>query len=264
MNRADYLTPILERKRREVERRLRHAARRRGQQPAAAGAARAIAALRRAPGALPRVIGEIKRRSPSAGEIRPRAVGDVVQLARAYQAGGAAAISVLCDGAGFGGCVLDLRRAAGATQLPTLFKEFVLDEVQLDLARAAGANMALLIVRALPRERLHALVKSALERDIAPVVEAANADEINVALETGAQIVGINARDLGTFSVDKSAAVRALASIPEDRIAVHMSGVHTAADVREIASGRADAILVGESLMRAADPAAKLRELLGG
>jgi indole-3-glycerol phosphate synthase len=210
------------------------------------------------------VIAEIKRRSPSAGEIRRRERGDVAQLANAYVAGGAAAISVLCDNPGFGGCALDLRRAVRAVSVPVpiLFKEFVLDEVQLDLARAAGASMALLIVRALTEARLHALVRAANERGLAPVVEAASAEEVRIALETGATIVGVNARDLGTFRVDKAAAVRALANIPTDRIAVHMSGVHSAADVRDLAAGRADAILVGESLMRAPDPTRKLRELL--
>jgi indole-3-glycerol phosphate synthase len=211
---------------------------------------------------LPRVIAEIKRRSPSAGEIRRRERGDVAQLATAYVAGGAAAISVLCDGPGFGGCALDLRRAAGAVSVPILFKEFVLDEVQLDLACAAGASMALLIVRALTNERLHGLVRGAYERGLAPVVEAANADEVRIALETSAEIVGVNARDLGTFRIDKAAPARALASIPADRIAIHMSGVHGAPDLREIAAGRADAVLVGESLMRAPDPTRKLRELL--
>lgn len=271
---TDYLAPILERKKLEVERRRRHAAARaRGLQPSAAGARAAssrapagadlaMAALRREPGGRPRVIAEIKRRSPSAGEIRRRERGDVAQLATAYVAGGAAAISVLCDNRGFGGCALDLRRAARAVSAPILFKEFVLDEVQLDVAVAAGASLALLIVRALTEERLNALVRAAHERGLAPVVEAANGDELRIALDTGARIVGVNARDLGTFRVDKAAAVRALASIPADRIAVHMSGVHGAQDVRDVAAGRADAILVGESLMRAPDPTRKLRELL--
>jgi indole-3-glycerol phosphate synthase len=276
MGGVDYLALILERKRIEVERRLRHAAARASSQRTAAGAlpltaasersvslaAGAIAALRRPPGELPRVIAEIKRRSPSAGEIRARERGDVAQLANAYVAGGAAAISVLCDGPGFGGGPLDVRRAARAVSVPILFKEFVLDEVQLDVAQAVGASMALLIVRALSKERLHVLVRAAIERGLAPVVEAANADELRTAIETGAAIVGVNARDLGTFRVDKTAAVRALASIPPDRVAVHMSGVHGASDLRDVAHGRADAILIGESLMRAPDPTRKLRELL--
>jgi indole-3-glycerol phosphate synthase len=209
------------------------------------------------------VIAEIKRRSPSAGEIRAHERGDVARIARAYTEGGAAAVSVLCDGPGFGGCVLDLRRATRAVAAPVLFKEFVLDELQLDLARAAGAHMVLLLVRALSTERLNALVRATIERGMAPVVEAADADELLVAIDTGADILGVNARDLRTFRVDKAAAQRALASIPAERIAIHMSGVHTPSDLGEVAAGRADAVLVGESLMRAADPTRKLRELLG-
>lgn len=261
---VDYLVPILERKRIEVERRRRHASARKlhSGEMGRDLASRAIAALRRAPGEPPRVIAEIKRRSPSAGEIRARALGDAASIARAYVAGGASAISVLCDGPGFGGSALDVRRAVHAVAAPVLFKEFVLDELQLDVARAVGASMALLIVRALSTERLHQLVAAAHERGLAPVVEAANADELRVALETDAAIVGVNARDLRTFRVDKLAATRALAAIPEGRIAVHMSGVHGASDLRDVSAGRADAVLIGESLMRAPDPTHKLRELL--
>jgi indole-3-glycerol phosphate synthase len=261
---VDYLTPILERKQKEVVRRQRHA--RRASQLMAADAERgtlALQALRRPAGALPRVIAEIKRRSPSAGEIRRREHGDIEALARAYGEGGAAAVSVLCDGPGFGGSPLDLRRAARASALPLLFKEFVLDEVQLDLARALGSHMVLLLVRALPGLRLRALVDATLERGLSPVVEAADANELQAALATRATLIGVNARDLRTFRVDKSAAQSALAQIPAERIAIHMSGVHTPQDLAEVASGRADAVLIGESLMRAENPASKLRELLG-
>jgi indole-3-glycerol phosphate synthase len=261
---GDYLTPILERKHKEVSRRKRH--RLGSMQLTAAEPERGtpvLAALRRPAGALPRVIAEIKRQSPSAGEIRRRERGDIAVLARAYQQGGAAAISVLCDGPGFGGSVLDLRRAARASALPLLFKEFVLDEVQLDLARAAGAHMVLLIVRALSGSRLTALVDATLERGLAPVVEAADAGELRAALATRATLIGVNARDLRTFRVDKAAAASALSQIPSERIAIHMSGIHAPEDLADVARGRADAVLVGESLMRAPDPAQKLRELLG-
>ncbi|HKP57159.1 MAG TPA: indole-3-glycerol phosphate synthase TrpC [Polyangiales bacterium] len=260
---GDYLTPILARKQKEVARRKRRAA---VVVPLTAADAErgrlALDALRRPAGGAPRVIAEIKRRSPSAGEIRKRERGDIASLAGSYQRGGAAAISVLCDGPGFGGSVLDLRRAARASALPLLFKEFVLDEVQLDLARAIGAHMVLLIVRAIPGPRLAALVDATLERGLAPVVEAADARELDAALATRATLVGVNARDLRTFGVDRSAAVSALARIPGDRIAIHMSGIRTAEDLAEVGSGRADAVLIGESLMRASDPARKLRELL--
>lgn len=265
MTALDYLTPILERKRLENARRTRHVKLRAGFAPLS-GIARARGAeraLRREAGAGPRIIAEIKRQSPSAGAIRPFEHGDIPWLAREYAAGGAAAISVLCDRAGFGGSVLDLRRAAHAVSVPLLFKEFVLDELQLDLAARAGASMALLIVRALSPERLHMLCDAALERGLAPVMEAANLEEVEVALETRATIVGVNARDLRTFKVDPAAAQQVLAAIPSDRIAVHMSGVHSAADYTAIAQGRADAVLIGESLMRAPIPSIKLRELQG-
>jgi indole-3-glycerol phosphate synthase len=264
---TDYLTPILERKRREVARRQRHTGARGVvvTRTLAASEARwplAHAALRRAPGKAPRVIAEIKRRSPSAGAIRPWSRGDVAGIARDYVAGGASAISVLCDRAGFGGSVLDLRRAARTVSTPLLFKEFVLEELQITLAARAGAHMVLLLVRALTREQLHRLCDAALRCGLAPVVEAADGDELERALETSATIIGVNARDLKTFKVDPQAAQRALQRIPPERIAVHMSGIHHADDYRAVAAGRADAVLIGESLMRAHKPADKLRELL--
>jgi indole-3-glycerol phosphate synthase len=263
----DYLTAILERKRRELLRRRRHQLRARVPVVGAAResrAAAAVQALRRAPDGSPRVIAEIKRRSPSRGELRARERGDIELLARAYVAGGAAAVSVLCDGPGFGGSPLDLRRAARCVTVPLLFKEFVLDELQIELARALGAHMVLLIVRALPSRRLSALVDATLAAGMAPVVEAADARELESALATSATIIGVNARDLGSFQVDTSAAQSALASVPADRVAVHMSGVHTRADFLTIRRGRADAVLIGESLMRSATPSQQLAELLRG
>ena len=263
MANLDYLTPILERKRRENARRASHV-QLHARLATVVDVGRSQAAelaLQRQPGGGPRIIAEIKRRSPSAGSIRPYARGDIAWLAREYVAGGAAAISVLCDRVGFGGTALDLRRASAAVSVPLLFKEFVLEELQLQLAARTGASMALLLVRALSAPRLNALCDAALSLGVAPVVEAANAAEVSVALGTRARIVGVNARDLRTFKVDPQAAQQALALIPRDRIAVHMSGVHSAADYKNIAQGRADAVLIGESLMRADRPSAKLREL---
>lgn len=258
----DFLTPILERKARENVRRARHE-RARVPAPDATGRAElAYRALQRMAGEQPRIIAEIKRASPSAGSIRPYARGDIAWLAEEYVRGGAAAVSVLCDGKGFGGSALDLRRASRAISAPLLFKEFVLDELQVQLAQRVGAHMVLLLVRALPKQRLHVMCEAVLAAGLAPVVEAANAAEVELALRTNARIVGVNARDLRTFKVDPRAAHAALCMIPADRIAVHMSGVRTRADYREIAQGRADALLVGESLMRAEQPSAKLRELL--
>lgn len=263
MSSTDYLTPILERKRRELQRRSRHRRRAASTPVDPTRATYALAALKRQRGGAPRIIAEIKRRSPSRGELRAYERGDVSVLARAYVAGGAAAVSVLCDGPGFAGSPLDLRRAAQSVSVPVLFKEFVLHELQIELARAVGAHMVLLVVRALEPARLSALVEATLAAGMAPIVEAADAEELALALDTRASIVGVNARDLRSFQVETSAAQQALAIIPEDRIAVHMSGVHTRADFLRIAEGRADAVLIGESLMRAPHPEEQLQKLLG-
>jgi indole-3-glycerol phosphate synthase len=260
----DHLARIVERKRVEVQRRLRRSA------TFAALAERAplsaiesaIAALRRPPGQLPRVIAEIKLKSPSAGTIRARRPTELAAIAVSYQAAGAAAVSVLCDGPGFGGSVLDLARIARRVSLPVLFKEFVLHEVQLDLARAAGARLVLLLVRVLADADLRRLIAAARARGLEPVVEAADAEELTRALALDTRIVGINARDLRSFGVDADAALGLVARIPPDRIAIFMSGIRSAADLQRVAATRADAVLVGEGLMRAADPGAALRALL--
>jgi indole-3-glycerol phosphate synthase len=263
---VDLLTPIFERKRREIERRRRHAlACTADREPLAADATRgadALRALRRQPGQPPRVIAEIKRRSPSAGVIRAHALGDIEHIASAYELGGASAVSVLCDRVGFGGSLLDLRRASRAIDLPLLFKEFVLDEIQVEMAQRVGAHMVLLLVRAMSPERLAALVDVVLAHGMAPVVEAADAREVQLALCTRAEIIGVNARDLKTFRVDPEGAQAALALIPRERIAVHMSGVQSAETFLRVASSRAHAVLIGEGLMRAQDPTLRLRELL--
>jgi indole-3-glycerol phosphate synthase len=264
---GEFLDRILERKRVEIARRKRH-----GKQLAAlveaAGerqerGAFAIERLRRASAdAVPKVIAEIKRRSPSAGEIRKRETGDITRIARGYAMGGASAVSVLCDGPGFGGSVLDLRRATCAIDVPVLFKEFVLDSLQIELARVAGAHMVLLLVRALTPDALHALVAEAHAAGLAPVVEAADEHELSVALATDATIVGVNARDLRTFRVDPAYARRVLDVIPSERVAVLMSGITSAEQLTALAGSRADAVLVGEGLMRATDPGARLRSWL--
>jgi indole-3-glycerol phosphate synthase len=208
------------------------------------------------------VIAEVKRRSPSRGELRARQPGDAVEIARCYEAAGAAAVSVLADRVGFDGSPLDVRRVARAVGVPVLFKEFVLDECQVTLARAMGASLVLLVVRTLARERLGPLVQAVRALGMAPVVEAASPDELRRAVDTGADVVGINARDLSTFAVDPVRALEALEETPRDRIAVYMSGVGEPADLARVAGGRADAVLVGEALMRAPDPGEKLSALL--
>ncbi len=222
---------------------------------------RAEAVLRREAGAPPHVIAEIKFRSPSAGAIRARQVGDVARLAHAYAAGGASAISVLADGPGFGGSPLNLRYAQVAAR-PMLFKEFVLSPLQLDLARAHGASYVLLLVCALQDEVLQHLVTQALQRGLAPLVEAANEAELERALACGARLVGINARDLHTFRVDPEEAARCVGRIPSDRQAIYMSGIRTKEDFLQAAKSRADALLIGEGLMAQGDPKGTLRDWL--
>ncbi len=263
---VDHLARIVVRKRVEVERRRRRAA----TFAALAGRAPAplssldhtVAALRRAPGALPRVIAELKLKSPSAGTIRARATGELPAIAAAYERAGAAAVSVLCDGPGFGGSVLDLARVARRVALPVLFKEFVLHEVQLDAARAAGARLVLLLVRVLSDAELSTLCAAARARGLEPVVEAADAEELTRALALDAHIVGINARDLRSFGVDANAALTLIERIPRERVAVFMSGIRSAEDLARVAATRADAVLIGEGLMRAPEPGAALRALL--
>lgn len=263
---VDHLGVILERKRRENARRRAHPRLWPVTDAVRAGevsdrGAFALQRLRRPAGGSVRVIAEIKFRSPSAGTIRTREPGVATGIARQYEAAGASAVSVLCDGPGFGGGVLDLRRAARAVQVPILFKEFVLDPLQVGLARAAGAHMVLLLVRALDAASLRELVALVLKQGMAPVVEAADDDELDVALATHATIVGVNARDLRTFQVDSEHAQRVLARIPADRIAVHMSGITSAgALTRVCAASRADAVLIGETLMRAESPGDLLKE----
>lgn len=259
---SDLLEPILARKRREIARRHAH----RGLfDPALARPDRdpppALEGLRKA-GALPRIIAEVKLASPSEGRIRAWRPGEVLRVARSYEAAGAAAVSVLCDRAGFGGSVLDLRRVAREVRLPVLFKEFVLDPIQVDLARAAGASMVLLLVRALSDAALRELVRACLDRGLEPVVEAASGDEVERALCTEARVVGVNARDLATFRVDPAVAAAAIQKIPESRVAVYMSGVSSPDQLSRVAKGRADAVLIGTALVRASDPGTRLRELV--
>jgi indole-3-glycerol phosphate synthase len=264
---VDYLEAILARKRVENARRSRHARPWQGYAGRLVASdarldrgASALIRLRRARGDALRVIAEIKLRSPSAGMLRARTPGAVQAIALDYMHAGAAAISVLCDGPGFAGSALDLRRVAATARVPLLFKEFVLDPIQVTLARAVGAHMVLLIVRALEPGELNALVEEVLRQGMAPVVEAADEAEVERALATRAAIIGVNARDLRTFRVDPERARRALERIPAERIAVHMSGIASADDLARVSGSRADAVLIGEALMRAPSPGARLAE----
>lgn len=261
MDRNDYLSDIVVRKRAEIARRKRKPKPPRPQGDASRGQ-RAIAALTRPRGADPRVMAEVKFKSPSAGEIRPWSPGEGVRVAQAYVRGGASVVSVLADGPGFSGSPLLVRRVAEAVDVPVLYKGFVLDPLQVDLAYHVGACLVLLLVRALERAELEALIAQVQAAGMEPVVEAADEAELDTAVETDARIIGVNARDLRTFTVDTDAATRQVARIPSDRIAVFMSGVRGPSDFERVAATRADAVLIGESLMRAQDPARQLRALV--
>lgn len=259
----DYLAEILARKAIENRRRARHAPGLNIDSSSVVDRrALALDALRRGDRDL-RFITEIKFASPSAGSIRVRTAGSVASIAHGYEQGGAAAISVLADSPGFAGTPLDVRRATRAVTVPVLFKEFVLDERQIELARRMGASMVLLLVRALRRPRLDEMIAAVRAHGMEPVVEAADAPELEIALETDATIVGVNARDLRTFRVDPDLAARAMERIPHERIAVFMSGIRDPSDVARVRATRADAVLVGEGLMRSEDPGARLRDLRG-
>ncbi len=262
---TDFLSEILARKRRENERRRRHfrAMRAIERPPQHERSERGIRALRRAPGAPPSVLAEVKFRSPSAGEIRPSSAGEGVRVAQAYERAGAAAVSVLADGPGFGGSPLLVRRIAKSVSVPVLYKGFLLDPVQVDLAYDVGASLVLLLVRALGDSELHTLIRQIRMLGMEPVVEAASASEVDRAVAAGSTIIGVNARDLSTFDVDMSAARRCIDGIPAGCVAVFMSGIRSADDFREVAKSRADAVLIGEGLMRSEDPGARLSELLG-
>jgi indole-3-glycerol phosphate synthase len=207
------------------------------------------------------VIAEVKRRSPSAGTIRE----DLrpVTHAKACAAAGAAAISVLTDGPFFGGSLDDLRDVVDWVDVPVLRKDFILDELQILEARAAGASAVLLIVRALERRRLRELLTCAADLDLDPLVEVHTAAELDTALEADAGLVGINSRDLDTFAIDTAAAWPLLARVPPAVIAVAESGMSSAADVAAAATAGADAVLIGTALSAAADPAGLLTDLTG-
>lgn len=205
------------------------------------------------------VIAEVKRRSPSAGSIRE----DLSPPDRAvlYATHGAAAVSVLTDGPHFGGSIDDLRRAAQRCAVPLLRKDFILDELQIIEARAAGASAVLLIVRALSPARLGALMATVAELRLDALVEVHTPDELNAALQADATIIGVNSRDLDTFAVDPISAWRILGQIPSDRVAVAESGIASRGDVQRAGDAGADAVLVGTALSANAHPEGLLQQL---
>lgn len=216
--------------------------------------------LRRAPGAPLGLMAEIKRRSPSAGPLSTRL--GVGERAAAYERAGAVAVSVLCDPEFFDGDFAHLAEARADCALPLLCKDFVLDEWQLDAARAWGADAALLIVRCLQPDRLAELVTACTHRELEPLVEVTSLEEAQLALQTGAELIGVNARDLDTLQMDPLRAAQVIASLPPDRVSVHLSGLGSPQDVARVARSPAHAALIGEALMRLDDPEPRLRELV--
>jgi indole-3-glycerol phosphate synthase len=208
------------------------------------------------------LIAEMKRSSPSRGPIRPGA--SVSEIVSAYQAAGARAVSVLTEERHFGGSLADLVEARGACELPLLRKDFLIDEYQLLEARAAGADAVLLIVAALGPHRLAELMVAAGELGMDSLVEVHDEREVEAAVEAGAEVIGINNRDLHSLEVDLATTYRLLADIPAGTVVVAESGITRHEDVRELEGAGIDAILVGEAIMGADEPATAIRELLGG
>jgi indole-3-glycerol phosphate synthase / phosphoribosylanthranilate isomerase len=204
-------------------------------------------------------IAEVKRRSPSAGDLRPDA--DPGSLAAAYERAGAAAASILVDDR-FGGTWDDLRAARAAASLPLLAKGFFTTEADLRTAREAGADAALLLLRDLDDEAAARLMTNARSYGLETLVEAHDAGELERAVRLGAPVIGINARDLSTFEIDRAAQLGLIATAPRDRIVIAESGIESRAQGAAAELAGADAILVGSTLMRASDPGAKLVELL--
>jgi len=204
-------------------------------------------------------IAEIKRRSPSAGDLRPDA--DAAAIAASYERAGASAVSVLVDER-FGGSVTDLSAARSSASLPLLAKGFFSDDADLVELRRAGADAVLLLLRDLDDDAARRLQACSRELGMDALVEAHDAEELARAVALGADLIGINARDLATFAIDRRVQLELVAAAPRDRVVVAESAIHSRAASAEAELAGADAVLVGTMLMRAADPGAALAELL--
>ncbi len=212
-------------------------------------------------GATIGIIAEVKRRSPSAGPIREDL--DPVRHAQAYARGGAVALSVLTEEPHFGGSLDDLARVAQEVRLPVLRKDFIVDDLQVVEARAAGAAAVLLIARLLERSVLQRLAHAARAQQLGVLIEVHTEQELERALAADPTAVGVNSRDLATFAVHLSVAERLLADVPPGIPAIAESGIETRADVERMAAAGADLVLVGTSVARTDDPAAAVRALVG-
>src|SRR2546425_207762 len=213
------------------------------------------------PGSTVGLIAEVKRRSPSQGAIREDL--DPVAHARAYVRGGAVAVSVLTDEAHFGGSIDDLRSVAAAVTAPVLRKDFVINEVQIHEARAAGASAVLLIARIMNARQLDGLARMVRWLDMVPLIEVHAAAELDATLAAGPSVLGINARDLDTLVVDLGGAEALIGRVPAGIQVVAESGVETRADVERLASAGADFVLVGTSVARQKDPERAVKALVG-
>ena len=253
------LDEIVKEKRAELECRLRHAP---IQALEAADQPRDFAsAIRRPDGAPPRVIAEVKKASPSKGVIREDF--DPAAAARAYEGSGAAALSVLTDEKFFQGHMAHLSICRAAASLPVLQKDFIIDPYQIEEARAGGADAVLLIAALLDANALRSFREHAESLGMAALVEVHDEPELESAIDSGARIIGINNRDLQTFRVDLQTTFRLAPFIPPGKIVVGESGIRTRDDLKRLADVGIDAVLIGETLMRAPDPGVKLRELIG-
>ena len=211
-------------------------------------------------GEPPALIAEVKRASPSAGMIAEDVNPSV--LARGYQAGGAAAVSVLTEPRHFQGSLADLQAVRSSVSIPVLRKDFLIHPSQVIEARASGADAVLLIVAALTDAQLQALLEGARDVGLATLVETHSDEDLRRALDSDAKIIGVNARDLETLELDVPGALARVGRVPDDRISVLESGISTRANVDAALEAGASAILVGEALMRADDPARAVRKLL--
>jgi len=208
----------------------------------------------------PNIIAECKRRSPSRGVLR--ANYDPVSIARSYEAAGAAAISVLTEPTFFDGAIEHLTAVRAAVATPLLRKDFIVSEYQLLEARASGADAILLIVAALTRDELAALFSGARALGLDTLIEVHNADELSLAIEVGADVIGVNNRNLRTLTVDVEASERLIAHMPAHVVAVSESGLTSAADLQRLRRLGYHAFLIGERFMTAVDPGAQLADLL--
>ena len=206
------------------------------------------------------VIAEVKRASPSKGALA--AIADPAALAMDYEAGGARVISVLTEPRRFGGSLEDLAAVREAVQVPVLRKDFIVSSYQLWEARAYGADMVLLIVAALEQNALVSLVERALSIDLVPLVEVHTEDELDRALDAGARVLGVNARNLATLEVDRSVFGRLAPRVPEGVLKIAESGIRGPHDLLAYAAAGADAVLVGESLVIGKDPRSAVADLV--